>query len=160
MCHLCAFSGFFFIELIFFLSLRHCWSGFVELSLVDQIHLLKCCWLEILMLGLMWRSVDHPGKLIFSPDFKLNRWAVFHIFPFTSRHQQLSAELTRVTRYSPFLHFGAGNYAGSLMYSSTVVSSSFNKIYHHYDVHDLTRQTNPPNVQSHDQRGVTGLCIC
>lgn len=48
-------------------------SGFVELSLTDQINLLKCCWLEILMLGLMWRSVDHPGKLIFSPDFKLNR---------------------------------------------------------------------------------------
>lgn len=48
-------------------------SGFVELSLSDQINLLKCCWLEILMLGLMWRSVDHPGKLIFSPDFKLNR---------------------------------------------------------------------------------------
>lgn len=47
--------------------------GFVELSLADQINLLKCCWLEILMLGLMWRSVDHPGKLIFSPDFKLNR---------------------------------------------------------------------------------------
>ena len=50
-----------------------CSSGFLELSLADQIHLLKCCWLEILMLGLMWRSVDHPGKLIFSPDFKLNR---------------------------------------------------------------------------------------
>ncbi|KAG7234115.1 hypothetical protein INR49_005779, partial [Caranx melampygus] len=27
-----------------------------ELSLTDQIHLLKCCWLEILMLGLMWRE--------------------------------------------------------------------------------------------------------
>lgn len=25
------------------------------------------------MLGLMWRSVDHPGKLIFTPDLKLNR---------------------------------------------------------------------------------------
>ncbi|KAG9336606.1 hypothetical protein JZ751_002953 [Albula glossodonta] len=48
-------------------------TGFVELSLSDQVHLLECCWLEVLMLGLMWRSVDHPGKLIFSPDFKLNR---------------------------------------------------------------------------------------
>lgn len=47
----------------------------MELSLCDQIQLLKCCWLEILMLGLMWRSVDHPGKLIFSPDFKLDRSA-------------------------------------------------------------------------------------
>lgn len=57
-------------------------SGFVDLSLADQIHLLKCCWLEILMLGLMWRSVDHPGKLIFSPDFKLNRWRSNFLFLF------------------------------------------------------------------------------
>ncbi|KAK7906752.1 hypothetical protein WMY93_015364 [Mugilogobius chulae] len=47
--------------------------GFVELSLVDQVHLLECCWLEVLMIGLMWRSVDHPGKLIFSPDLSLSR---------------------------------------------------------------------------------------
>jgi len=48
-------------------------TGFVELTLSDQVHLLEGCWLDILMLGLMWRSVDHPGKLIFSPDLKLNR---------------------------------------------------------------------------------------
>ncbi|KAG7240907.1 hypothetical protein INR49_026230 [Caranx melampygus] len=47
--------------------------GFVELSLLDQVHLLECCWLEVLMMGLMWRSVDHPGKLIFSPDLSLSR---------------------------------------------------------------------------------------
>lgn len=60
-------------ELVFMISWAKKIPGFVELSLADQINLLKCCWLEILMLGLMWRSVDHPGKLIFSPDFKLNR---------------------------------------------------------------------------------------
>lgn len=48
--------------------------GFVELSLLDQVHLLECCWLEVLMMGLMWRSVDHPGKLIFSPDLSLSRY--------------------------------------------------------------------------------------
>lgn len=47
--------------------------GFVEISLLDQVHLLECCWLEVLMIGLMWRSVDHPGKLIFSPDLSLSR---------------------------------------------------------------------------------------
>lgn len=26
------------------------------------------------MIGLMWRSVDHPGKLIFSPDLSLSRY--------------------------------------------------------------------------------------
>uniref|UniRef100_A0A3B4BA33 Estrogen receptor 2b n=1 Tax=Periophthalmus magnuspinnatus TaxID=409849 RepID=A0A3B4BA33_9GOBI len=60
-------------ELVLMISWAKKIPGFMELSLSDQIHLLKCCWLEILMLGLMWRSVDHPGKLIFSPDFKLNR---------------------------------------------------------------------------------------
>uniref|UniRef100_A0A3B4TLZ9 Estrogen receptor 2b n=1 Tax=Seriola dumerili TaxID=41447 RepID=A0A3B4TLZ9_SERDU len=60
-------------ELVLMISWAKKIPGFLELCLADQIHLLKCCWLEILMLGLMWRSVDHPGKLIFSPDFKLNR---------------------------------------------------------------------------------------
>ncbi|XP_061677290.1 estrogen receptor 2b [Syngnathoides biaculeatus] len=60
-------------ELVLMISWAKKIPGFVELSLCDQIQLLKCCWLEILMLGLMWRSVDHPGKLIFSPDFKVNR---------------------------------------------------------------------------------------
>ncbi|XP_055361743.1 estrogen receptor 2b isoform X2 [Betta splendens] len=60
-------------ELVLMISWAKKIPGFIELSLTDQIHLLKCCWLEILMLGLMWRSVDHPGKLIFTPDFRLNR---------------------------------------------------------------------------------------
>ncbi|XP_040831576.1 estrogen receptor beta [Ochotona curzoniae] len=47
--------------------------GFVELSLFDQVRLLESCWLEVLMVGLMWRSIDHPGKLIFAPDLVLDR---------------------------------------------------------------------------------------
>ncbi|XP_003797450.1 estrogen receptor beta isoform X1 [Otolemur garnettii] len=47
--------------------------GFVELSLLDQVRLLENCWLEVLMVGLMWRSIDHPGKLIFAPDLVLDR---------------------------------------------------------------------------------------
>lgn len=74
-------------------------SGFVELSLADQIHLLKCCWLEILMLGLMWRSVDHPGKLIFSPDFKLNRWAIWTTFtPSVNNNAMLSCSYSALIR--------------------------------------------------------------
>ncbi|XP_061468352.1 estrogen receptor beta isoform X1 [Rhineura floridana] len=47
--------------------------GFIELSLYDQVRLLESCWLEVLMVGLMWRSIDHPGKLIFAPDLVLDR---------------------------------------------------------------------------------------
>ncbi|XP_053331329.1 estrogen receptor beta [Spea bombifrons] len=47
--------------------------GFVELSLYDQVRLLESCWLEVLMMGLMWRSIDYPGKLIFAPDLALDR---------------------------------------------------------------------------------------
>ncbi|TSK58057.1 Estrogen receptor beta-1 [Bagarius yarrelli] len=60
-------------ELVHMISWAKKIPGFVELSLFDQVHLLECCWLEILMLGLMWRSVNHPGKLIFSPDLILSR---------------------------------------------------------------------------------------
>ncbi|XP_051869113.1 estrogen receptor isoform X2 [Pristis pectinata] len=47
--------------------------GFVSLTLHDQVQLLECCWLEILMIGLVWRSMEHPGKLIFAPDLILDR---------------------------------------------------------------------------------------
>lgn len=47
--------------------------GFVDLSLYDQVRLLESCWMEVLMVGLMWRSIDHPGKLIFAPDLVLDR---------------------------------------------------------------------------------------
>ncbi|XP_028934628.1 estrogen receptor beta isoform X1 [Ornithorhynchus anatinus] len=47
--------------------------GFVELSLYEQVRLLESCWMEVLMVGLMWRSIDHPGKLIFAPDLILDR---------------------------------------------------------------------------------------
>uniref|UniRef100_A0A674D4I0 Estrogen receptor 2b n=1 Tax=Salmo trutta TaxID=8032 RepID=A0A674D4I0_SALTR len=57
-------------ELFLMISWAKKIPGFVELSLTDQVHLLESCWLEVLMLGLMWRSVDHPGKLIFSADLK------------------------------------------------------------------------------------------
>lgn len=60
-------------ELVLMISWAKKIPGFVELNLAHQVQLLECCWLEVLMLGLMWRSIDHPGKLIFSPDLKLNR---------------------------------------------------------------------------------------
>uniref|UniRef100_A0A8C7GX57 Estrogen receptor 2 n=1 Tax=Oncorhynchus kisutch TaxID=8019 RepID=A0A8C7GX57_ONCKI len=60
-------------ELFLMISWAKKIPGFVELSLTYQMHLLESCWLDVLMLGLMWRSVDHPGKLIFSADLKLNR---------------------------------------------------------------------------------------
>lgn len=47
--------------------------GFVDLSLHDQVHLLECAWLEILMIGLIWRSMEHPGKLLFAPNLLLDR---------------------------------------------------------------------------------------
>ncbi|XP_063079621.1 estrogen receptor 2a isoform X1 [Engraulis encrasicolus] len=60
-------------ELVYMISWAKKIPGFVELGLLDQVHLLECCWLEVLMLGLMWRSVDQPGRLIFSPDLILTR---------------------------------------------------------------------------------------
>ncbi|XP_017657318.1 estrogen receptor isoform X2 [Nannospalax galili] len=46
--------------------------GFGDLNLHDQVHLLECAWLEILMIGLVWRSMEHPGKLLFAPNLLLD----------------------------------------------------------------------------------------
>ncbi|XP_078239380.1 estrogen receptor isoform X2 [Pogona vitticeps] len=46
--------------------------GFADLSLHDQVHLLECAWLEILMIGVIWRSMEHPGKLLFAPNLLLD----------------------------------------------------------------------------------------
>ncbi|KAI2657997.1 Estrogen receptor beta-2 [Labeo rohita] len=43
-------------ELVLMISWAKKIPGFVELTLSDQVHLLECCWLDILMLGLMWRG--------------------------------------------------------------------------------------------------------
>uniref|UniRef100_A0A8C2KI38 Estrogen receptor n=1 Tax=Cyprinus carpio TaxID=7962 RepID=A0A8C2KI38_CYPCA len=47
--------------------------GFQDLSLHDQIQLLESSWLEVLMIGLIWRSIHSPGKLIFAQDLILDR---------------------------------------------------------------------------------------
>ncbi|XP_051954202.1 estrogen receptor [Xyrauchen texanus] len=47
--------------------------GFQDLSLHDQVQLLESCWLEVLMIGLIWRSIHSPGKLIFAQDLIIDR---------------------------------------------------------------------------------------
>ncbi|XP_051951653.1 estrogen receptor-like [Xyrauchen texanus] len=47
--------------------------GFQDLSLHGQVQLLESSWLEVLMFGLIWRSIHSPGKLIFAQDLILDR---------------------------------------------------------------------------------------
>ncbi|XP_074540990.1 estrogen receptor 2a isoform X2 [Halichoeres trimaculatus] len=83
-------------ELVHMISWAKKIPGFVELSLVDQVHLLECCWLEVLMVGLMWRSVDHPGKLMFSPDLSLSREEGSCVQGFAEIFDMLVAATSRV----------------------------------------------------------------
>ncbi|XP_041831681.1 estrogen receptor 2a [Melanotaenia boesemani] len=83
-------------ELVHMISWAKKIPGFVELSLLDQVHLLECCWLEVLMIGLMWRSVDHPGKLIFSPDLSLSREEGCRVQGFVEIFDMLIAATSRV----------------------------------------------------------------
>ncbi|XP_044023973.1 estrogen receptor 2a [Siniperca chuatsi] len=83
-------------ELVHMISWAKKIPGFVELRLLDQVHLLECCWLEVLMVGLMWRSVDHPGKLIFSRDLSLSREEGSCVQGFTEIFDMLIAATSRV----------------------------------------------------------------
>ncbi|XP_019726315.1 estrogen receptor 2a isoform X1 [Hippocampus comes] len=83
-------------ELVHMISWAKKIPGFVELSLLDQVHMLECCWLEVLMIGLMWRSVNHPGKLIFSPDLSLSREEGSCVQGFAEIFDMLVAATSRV----------------------------------------------------------------
>ncbi|XP_063044858.1 estrogen receptor [Engraulis encrasicolus] len=47
--------------------------GFQALSLHEQVKLLEGSWMEVLMTGLIWRSINAPGKLVFAQDLILDR---------------------------------------------------------------------------------------
>ena len=49
-------------------------SGYTCLTLSDQVHLIECCWMELLLLNCAFRSMEHEGRsLVFAPDFHLER---------------------------------------------------------------------------------------
>jgi hypothetical protein len=52
--------------------------GYTELSLGDQVHLIECCWMELLLLNCAFRSMEHCGRrLVIAPDLILERF----VFP-------------------------------------------------------------------------------
>nr|XP_061806909.1 estrogen receptor-like [Nerophis lumbriciformis] len=60
-------------ELVHMIAWAKKLPGFLQLSLHVQVQLLESSWLEVLMIGLVWRSVHCPGKLIFAQDLILDR---------------------------------------------------------------------------------------
>ncbi|CAN9507487.1 unnamed protein product [Ophioblennius macclurei] len=60
-------------ELVHMIAWAKKLPGFLQLSLHDQVQLLESSWLEVLMIGLIWRSIHCPGKLIFAQDLILDR---------------------------------------------------------------------------------------
>uniref|UniRef100_A0A087YNW6 Estrogen receptor n=1 Tax=Poecilia formosa TaxID=48698 RepID=A0A087YNW6_POEFO len=60
-------------ELVHMIAWAKKLPGFLQLSLHDQVLLLESSWLEVLMIGLIWRSIHCPGKLIFAQDLILDR---------------------------------------------------------------------------------------
>ena len=52
-------------------------SGYSSLAINDRIHLVDCCWMEILVCGLTWRSSQAgEGVLAFAPDLICNRYSL------------------------------------------------------------------------------------
>ncbi|XP_033991292.1 estrogen receptor-like [Trematomus bernacchii] len=60
-------------ELVHMIAWAKKLPGFLQLGLHAQVQLLESSWLEVLMFGLIWRSIHCPGKLIFAQDLILDR---------------------------------------------------------------------------------------
>ncbi|KAL4237268.1 Estrogen receptor [Mactra antiquata] len=61
-------------ELVFLINWAKNVPGYTELSLGDQVHLIECCWMELLLLNCAFRSMEHAGRrLVIAPDLVLDR---------------------------------------------------------------------------------------
>nr|ATU32602.1 estrogen receptor [Parafossarulus striatulus] len=61
-------------ELVYLINWAKHVPGYTDLSLSGQVHLIECCWMELLLLNCAFRSMEHEGKrLVFAPDFLLDR---------------------------------------------------------------------------------------
>lgn len=61
-------------ELVFLINWAKNLPGYTELSLGDQVHLIECCWMELLLLNCAFRSMEHGGRgLAFAHDLILER---------------------------------------------------------------------------------------
>ncbi|XP_041662097.1 estrogen receptor isoform X3 [Cheilinus undulatus] len=83
-------------ELVHMIAWAKKLPGFLQLTLHDQVQLLESSWLEILMIGLIWRSIHCPGKLIFAQDLILDRCLFFlHRHDGATSRQRSRAEHAR-----------------------------------------------------------------
>lgn len=54
------------------LLLSQCGAGFLSLSLADQMSVLQSVWLEVLVLGVAYRSLGCEDEVVFAEDFVLD----------------------------------------------------------------------------------------
>ncbi|BFZ07427.1 hypothetical protein BsWGS_10465 [Bradybaena similaris] len=66
-------------ELVYLINWAKNVPGYTCLTLSEQVHLIECCWMELLLLNCAFRSMEYKGRtLVFAPDFHLERqqWAL------------------------------------------------------------------------------------
>ncbi|XP_076464316.1 uncharacterized protein LOC143296332 [Babylonia areolata] len=87
-------------ELVFLINWAKHVPGYTDLSLSDQVHLIECCWMELLLLNCAFRSMEYEGRrLVFAPDFHLDRplWVVMGM---TEILEQVSAVTEQMVQYA------------------------------------------------------------
>ncbi|XP_070181919.1 uncharacterized protein [Littorina saxatilis] len=87
-------------ELVYLINWAKHVPGYTDLSLSDQVHLIECCWMELLLLNCAFRSMEHDGKhLVFAPDFHLDRhlWSVMGM---TEILEQVSAVSEQMVQFA------------------------------------------------------------
>ncbi|KAL8564549.1 hypothetical protein ACOMHN_003307 [Nucella lapillus] len=86
-------------ELVYLINWAKHVPGYTDLTLSDQVHLIECCWMELLLLNCAFRSMEHEGKrLVFAPDFLLDRqlWVVMEM---TEILEQVSAVSEQMVQF-------------------------------------------------------------
>ncbi|XP_064603108.1 mucin-2-like [Liolophura sinensis] len=83
-------------ELVYLINWAKHVQGYTDLVLCDQVHLIECCWMELLLLSCAFRSVEYQGKqLVFASDLVLDRqiWYVLDMVDVLEQVAAISAQM-------------------------------------------------------------------
>ena len=57
-------------------SVLYLCAGYTDVNLETRIQLLEACWMEVLLIGLVWRSLPYDDVLVFAADLHLDQYVL------------------------------------------------------------------------------------
>ncbi|KAL4239286.1 Estrogen receptor [Mactra antiquata] len=138
-------------ELVFLINWSINVPGYTELRHEDQVHLIKCCWMEIFLLNCAFRSMEHSGRrLVIASDLVFDRecWSNLGMFDVLEQVAAVSNQLEQYNLHKEELLL----LQATVLFNAEVKKlASFNKLHEIRQnildsIYDIAHKYHPGNL--------------